>query len=68
VHFPLRTSKWNKVGHRLFSRITRGLRGQPQTDPGRGGTSGRGQGPAGAQPRLRHPRSSPQTHPPRSNP
>jgi hypothetical protein len=31
MHFPLGTSKWNKVEHRLFSRITHSLRGQPLT-------------------------------------
>ncbi|WP_368861616.1 ISAzo13 family transposase [Actinospica durhamensis] len=30
-HFPPGTSKWNKVEHRLFSRITHSLRGQPLT-------------------------------------
>ncbi|WP_245985226.1 ISAzo13 family transposase, partial [Streptomyces tateyamensis] len=31
MHFPPATSKWNKVEHRLFSRITHSLRGQPLT-------------------------------------
>ncbi|WP_442481140.1 ISAzo13 family transposase [Streptomyces sanglieri] len=31
MHFPPGTSKWNKVEHRLFSRITHSLRGQPLT-------------------------------------
>lgn len=31
MHFPPATSKWNKVEHRLFSRITNSLRGQPLT-------------------------------------
>ncbi|MFI1184251.1 ISAzo13 family transposase [Streptomyces sp. NPDC020799] len=31
AHFPPGTSKWNKVEHRLFSRITHSLRGQPLT-------------------------------------
>jgi hypothetical protein len=31
THFPPGTSKWNKVEHRLFSRITHSLRGQPLT-------------------------------------
>ena len=30
-HFPPGTSKWNKVEHRLFSRITHSLRGVPLT-------------------------------------
>jgi hypothetical protein len=30
-HFPPGTSKWNKVEHRLFSRITQSLRGRPLT-------------------------------------
>ncbi|KOT37769.1 transposase [Streptomyces caelestis] len=29
LHFPPGTSKWNKVEHRLFSRITHSLRGRP---------------------------------------
>lgn len=29
AHFPPGTSKWNKVEHRLFSRITHSLRGRP---------------------------------------
>jgi hypothetical protein len=29
MHFPPGTSKWNKVEHRLFSRITHTLRGRP---------------------------------------
>ena len=28
-HFPLGTSKWNKIEHRLFSQITRNWRGRP---------------------------------------
>jgi len=28
-HFPPGTSKWNKIGHRLFSFITRNWRAQP---------------------------------------
>lgn len=31
LHFPPGTSKWNKVEHRLFSRITHSLRGRPLT-------------------------------------
>ena len=31
MHFPPGTSKWNKVEHRLFSRITHSLRGRPLT-------------------------------------
>jgi hypothetical protein len=31
AHFPPGTSKWNKVEHRLFSRITHSLRGRPLT-------------------------------------
>ena len=31
LHFPPGTSKWNKVEHRLFSRITHTLRGRPLT-------------------------------------
>ncbi|CAG6393595.1 hypothetical protein SCOCK_210035 [Actinacidiphila cocklensis] len=31
LHFPPATSKWNKVEHRLFSRITHSLRGRPLT-------------------------------------
>ncbi|MBZ9638346.1 ISAzo13 family transposase [Streptomyces sp. PSKA30] len=31
LHFPPGTSKWNKVEHRLFSRITHALRGRPLT-------------------------------------
>ncbi|MFB6549443.1 ISAzo13 family transposase [Streptomyces sp. NPDC056405] len=31
LHFPTGTSKWNKVEHRLFSRITHSLRGRPLT-------------------------------------
>jgi hypothetical protein len=31
AHFPPGASKWNKVEHRLFSRITHSLRGQPLT-------------------------------------
>lgn len=31
MHFPPATSKWNKVEHRLFSRITHSLRGRPLT-------------------------------------
>jgi len=31
LHFPPGTSKWNKVEHRLFSRITQSLRGRPLT-------------------------------------
>lgn len=31
MHFPPGTSKWNKMEHRLFSRITHSLRGQPLT-------------------------------------
>jgi hypothetical protein len=31
MHFPPGTSKWNKIEHRLFSRITHSLRGQPLT-------------------------------------
>jgi hypothetical protein len=31
LHFPPCTSKWNKVEHRLFSRITHTLRGRPLT-------------------------------------
>ena len=30
-HFPPGTSKWNKAGHRLFSRITMNWRGRPLT-------------------------------------
>jgi Rhodopirellula transposase DDE domain/Transmembrane secretion effector len=30
-HFPPGTSKWNKVGHRLFSHITMNWRGRPLT-------------------------------------
>jgi hypothetical protein len=30
-HFPPGTSKWNKIEHRLFSRITLGWRGRPLT-------------------------------------
>ena len=30
-HFPPGTSKWNKIGHRLFSRITMNWRGRPLT-------------------------------------
>ncbi len=30
-HFPPRTSKWNKVEHRLFSPITLNWRGRPLT-------------------------------------
>jgi hypothetical protein len=28
-HFPPGTSKWNKIGHRLFSFITKNWRGKP---------------------------------------
>src|SRR5947209_17798975 len=28
-HYPPRTSKWNKIEHRLFSRITHNWRGRP---------------------------------------
>jgi len=31
-HFPPGTSKWNKVEHHLFSRITQNWRGRPLTD------------------------------------
>ncbi|MDR1084546.1 MAG: ISAzo13 family transposase [Deltaproteobacteria bacterium] len=30
-HFPVGTSKWNKIEHRLFSAITMSLRGRPLT-------------------------------------
>src|SRR6266571_1995311 len=30
-HYPPGTSKWNKVGHRLFAQITRNWRGRPLT-------------------------------------
>ena len=31
-HYPPGTSKWNKIEHRLFCRITQNWRGQPLTD------------------------------------
>jgi len=31
-HFPPGTSKWNKIEHRLFSRISQNWRGRPLTD------------------------------------
>lgn len=31
LHFPPGASKWNKVKHRLFSRVTHSLRGRPLT-------------------------------------
>src|SRR5207245_801857 len=31
AHFPPGTSKWNKIEHRLFSRITLNWRGRPLT-------------------------------------
>lgn len=31
-HFPPGTSKWNKIEHRLFSQISRNMRGVPLTD------------------------------------
>jgi Rhodopirellula transposase DDE domain len=31
-HYPPGTSKWNKIEHRLFCRITRNWRGRPLTD------------------------------------
>jgi transposase len=30
-HYPVGTSKWNKIGHRLFSHITMNWRGRPLT-------------------------------------
>src|SRR5579871_4833603 len=31
-HYPPGTSKWNKIEHRLFCRITQNWRGRPLTD------------------------------------
>jgi hypothetical protein len=31
-HYPPGTSKWNKIEHRLFCRITQSWRGRPLTD------------------------------------
>ena len=31
-HYPPGTSKWNKIGHRLFCHITQTWRGRPLTD------------------------------------
>ena len=31
-HYPPRTSKWNKIEHRLFCHITQNWRGRPLTD------------------------------------
>jgi len=31
-HYPPGTSKWNKIEHRLFSRITLNWRGRPLTN------------------------------------
>jgi len=31
-HYPPGTSKWNKIEHRLFGRITQNWRGRPLTD------------------------------------